>query len=352
MGGADLLTALIAARTTANVDAITRALRIIDSEDYFFDPDGNPTAKWRPGYYHWVPVGGDRGNSGRIKLAGEPTGPIAERGINAMEAIIELERLRELLANPGASVPSTPRAAVLHYFGLPRLDEIPAMDADERREMLRRINDVRKKLEVHLTYKDREFAFLVRDRGMGQVAGRVHSTLLSLGHTDKADKPYLIGVFGQGGSSAFSASHYSIVVTRRARDLLGKGEPDRVGWSIVREIKPKGTRDSYYAYLAQSEEDRSVPSIDGKIGDEVGFQPGSHFCHIKYDLGRSGQSVARRLYQSLNHVLFNPILPYDLYALKTKPDLMQRTAQRLARRVAQADSSAALDRALAPQAIA
>jgi hypothetical protein len=241
---------------------------------------------------------------------------------------------------------------VLRYFGLPRLDEIPGMDPDGRQEMQQRINVVRKKLEVHLAFKDREFAFLVRDQGMGQAADRVHTTLLSLGHTDKADKPYLIGVFGQGGSSAFAASHYSVVITRRSSDLLRKGEPDRVGWSIVQEIKPKGTRDSYYAYLAQSEQDRSVPSIDGSTADDVGFEPGSHFCHIKYDLGRSGQSVARRLYQSLNHVLFNPILPYDLYALKTKPDLMQGTAQRLARRVARANSSAALDRAFAPQAIA
>jgi hypothetical protein len=323
----------------------------VDSDDYFFDPDGNPIAEWRPSYLHWVPVGGDRGNSGRIKLAGEPIGPVAERCINGMEAIIELKRLRELLANPRAATPSTPRDAVLRYFGLPRLDEIPSMNPDERREMHQHINAVRKKLAVHLAFENREFAFLVRDQGMGQPADRVHSTLLSLGHTDKADKPYLIGVFGQGGSATFAASYYSVVITRRAPDLLRRGEPDRVAWSIVREIKPKGTRDSYYAYLAQSEKDRSVPSIDGTIADDVGFEPGSHFCHIKYDLGRSGQSVARRLYQSLNHVLFNPVLPYDLYALKTKPDLMQGTAQRLTRRVARANSSAALDRAFAPQAI-
>lgn len=352
MRDSELLRLLVSACTTAQVEAILRRLRVVSPEEYFFDPDGNPTARWRLGFLHWVPIGRDRGNSGRIKLAGEPTGPVAERCVNAMEAIIELERLRELLVNPRAAMPSTPRDAVLRYFDLPRLDEIPAMNPDERREKQQLINAVRKKLEVHLTFEDREFAFLVRDQGMGQPSDRVHTTLLSLGHTDKADKPYLIGVFGQGGSSAFAASHYSVLVTRRAPDLLPKGQPDRVGWSIVREIKPKGTRDSYYGYLAQSEQDRSVPSIDGTIADEVGFEPGSHFRHIKYDLGRSGQSVARRLYPSLNHLLFNPILPYDLYALKSKPDLMQGTAQRLARRVAQANSSAALDRAFVPQAIA
>jgi hypothetical protein len=107
-----------------------------------------------------------------------------------------MARLRELLANPRAAMQITPRDAVPRYFGLSRLDNIPSMDPDERREMQQRINDVRKKLEVRLAFKNREFAFLVRDQGMRQPTDRVHSPLLSLGHTDKADKLYLIGVFG------------------------------------------------------------------------------------------------------------------------------------------------------------
>jgi hypothetical protein len=350
MGDAELLANLMAARTTANVERIISRLPIVDPGDYFFGPDCNPTAEWKPGCLHWVPVGGDRGNSGRIKLAGEPTGPIVERTVNGMESIIELARLLEKRDRPTTPMPASPRDAVLRYFGLPPLDVIPRLDdQEEQKEMQRRINKMRGRLSVRLDFEDREFTFLVRDEGMGQVASRMHSTLLSLGHTDKADKPYLIGVFGQGGSSAFSVSRYSIVMTRRAADLLGS-EPDRVGWSIVREIEPPGTRDSYYAYLAQSE-DRTVPWIDGKVADGVGFRSGSHFCHIKYDLGRSGQSVARRLYPMLNHHLFNPILPYDLYALKKKPDLMQGTAQRLSRRVAQSHSSQSLDRSFGPQAV-
>ena len=45
----------------------------------------------------------------------------------------------------------------------------------------------------------------------------MHRTLLSLGSSDKGDKPYLIGVFGQGGSSTYAASKYSWVLSRRAR---------------------------------------------------------------------------------------------------------------------------------------
>jgi hypothetical protein len=37
------------------------------------------------------------------------------------------------------------------------------------------------------------------DQGMGQIPARMHETLLSLGQSDKAAKPYLIAVFGQVG---------------------------------------------------------------------------------------------------------------------------------------------------------
>ena len=60
------------------------------------------------------------------------------------------------------------------------------------------------------------------------------------------------------------------------------------------------------------------------------------------------------MYQSLNHVLFNPILPYDLYAMKEKPELMQGTGQRLARQVAimKRKQESVLDKSFASQALA
>ena len=130
---------------------------------------------------------------------------------------------------------------------------------------------------------------------MGQVPAMTHKTLLSLGRTDKADKPYLIGVFGQGGSSAFSISEYSIVVTRRAADIRKPGEDDGAGWSIVREIQPKGRRDPYYAYLAVTE-DGAVPRVDAAEADKAGFANGAHFCHINYDFGASDSAIARSMY--------------------------------------------------------
>ncbi len=342
----DLLSRLMNARTTAQIEAILSGLPIVPPEQYQWLSADEQSGPWQPGKLHWVPVGRDRGNGGRIKLAGEPMNPLAERLVNGMESLIELARLRELMSDSTAIMPLNPRDAVMRYFGFPRLDSIERLDDEERKEKSALADKVRKNLSIALYFekKVKEFAVTVRDHGMGQSPENVHRTLLSLGRTDKADKPYLIGVFGQGGSSAFSIAKFSIVISRRAPDIRKPGEHAGVGWTIVREIQPKGRRDPYFAYLAASE-DGSVPRIDEMHG--ASFGQGAYFNHIAYDFGASDTSIARLMYQSLNHVLFNPVMPYELYALKDSPDPMKGTAQRLTQRVRRFSSGLALDKSFA-----
>jgi len=323
-----LLSLLLEAKTTSDLGEIIKSLPIVDESGYTWSAL-DPSTGWQPGRLHWVPVGRDRGNAGRIQLAGEPYNPHAERLINGMEALIELARRLELLKDPQATMPESPRDAVERYFGLPRLDSIPRIsDKAKRRALETQLREMRKKLTLRVEFskKQNEFIVEIRDHGIGQPADRIHETLLSLGQTDKADKPYLIGVFGQGGSSAYAASDYSIVLSRRAPECLD-GKADAVGWTVVKKVIPKGRRDPYYAYLATLPDGR-VPSI---VAPPSQFPHGTLFKHLAYDFGRQGSAVARTLYYALNHVLFNPVLPYDLYAMKADPDAMNGTAHRLAR---------------------
>jgi hypothetical protein len=101
----DLLGRLLSARTTLQVEAIMATLPIVPPEAYQWDYGDKRLGKWKSEHLHWLPVGLERGNGGRIKLAGEPTNPIAERTINGMEALIELKRLNELILNPKAVMP-------------------------------------------------------------------------------------------------------------------------------------------------------------------------------------------------------------------------------------------------------
>lgn len=308
----EFMTRAIKATTCVEIEALLNQLPITSEHEYAFD-ETNPEQGWQVGRFHWMPVGRDRGNKGRIALANIPVNPIAERTVNGMEALIEMMRQRELLANPTATAPVSPRDAVKRYFGIPSLDQLPKLSrTSDSKTTLVAARDLARKLRVRLLFdkKAKEFTVAIEDDGIGQTPASIHRTLLSLGSTTKADKWYLIGVFGQGGSSAYAVSKYSWVLSRRAPDLLN-GESDGAGWTIIKHVFPKGRRDDYFAYLACSPEGH-VPFISQADADAAQIQHGTRFVHIGYDFGRGGSAITRQLYTSLNHVLYNPVLPFDL----------------------------------------
>jgi hypothetical protein len=310
---ADFIARAIKAVTSADIEALLAQLPITAPDDYSFDEE-NPEAGWRPGNFHWMPVGRERGNAGRIKQANQPVNPIAERAVNGMEAILEMARQRELISDPSASAPNSPRNAVHRYFGIPSLDQLPKLDQSESSKAIRTVaRNLARQLRVRLIYdkSTREFTVAIEDDGIGQTPALIHRTLLSLGSTTKADKWYLIGVFGQGGSSAYFVSNCSWVISRRAPDLL-HGDVDGVGWTVIKHIFPKNRRDDYYAYLACSPSGH-VPFISATDADAAKIKHGTRFVHIGYDFGRGGSAITRQLYAALNHVLYNPILPFELY---------------------------------------
>lgn len=277
----------VEAHSKASFLKLLQQLPIVDEHDYVFE-GGDASKGWREGHFHWFPVGKDRGNSGRIKLAGSPDNPLGERTVNSMEAMIELERQRELVTDPEAEAPATPREAVLRYFDLPPLDELPfCRDPICGKKPYEHARALARRIRVRLLRQRRpvEYAVLIEDDGIGQPPARIHSTLLSLGHSDKADKRYLVGVFGQGGSSAYMACELSWMISRRARDVLGD-DRDGVGWTAVKRITPKGRRDVYWAYLAAHPDGR-VPCLPVAAAESIGFVHGTCIAHLKYNFGKS-----------------------------------------------------------------
>jgi hypothetical protein len=310
-----LLKDTIAAITTQAVEALLAPLPIVPELEYRFS-ERHPEAGWQPGKLHWYPVGGLLGNQANIKHAGSPENPIGERTVNAFEALIELERQKELLADPNAPAPTSPREAVRRYFDLPPLDELPDLTEPIRgMKPSRYVSTLAKRITVTLKQQARgkDYTIVVEDDGIGQRADRMHETMLSLGTSDKPDKPYLIGMFGQGGSSALHASVDSWFVSRRAPDLqdhAGGG----VGWTVVRRFMPPGRRGFvYWAYLAAHPDGR-VPRLPEEAADAVEFRRGTKIAHVGYKFATSDQ--AYRLYNSLNHLLFNPVLPYYVITKK------------------------------------
>jgi len=324
----EMLQELLAIDSPVKVRDFLQKLPIAPADNEYYDPT-DPKRKWIDGKMHWVPVGMQRGNAGRIQLASTGENALAERVVNAMESIIELMRQRELREIPGASTPQSPREAVERYFAIPPLDQIL-----ERSPEWTRARSIGKQIRLTVTrYRGQakgRFTVRVEDEGIGQPPNQIHNTLLSLSNSSKGDKPYLIGVFGQGGSSAFHGTQdHSWLISRRAPDVPG-GDEGGAGWSLIKHVFPKDRRDAYYAYLAVDAEG-AVPHFSAAVADAAQLKHGSIFTHIDYDLQRTGSSVARNLYPAMNHLLFNPVFPYELRNLRDAPDVMWGNAYRLTR---------------------
>lgn len=324
-----LLTETLDAITTEALDKIIAKLPVVPEGEYRYN-EQDPSHGWQPGKLHWYPVGGLLGNQANIKHAGSAVNPIGERVVNIFESLIELERQKELLADPTAAPPKSPRDAVRRYFDLPPLDEIPDYTENIRGmkpdQYLRQLAN-RALVSLRQQARGKEYTVVIEDDGIGQRADRVHKSLLSLGASDKPDKPYLIGMFGQGGSSAFHACECSWLVSRRAPEL-----PDHqgggVGWTIIKRFKPPQRRTfEYWAYLAAAPDGR-VPTLPESAADAVQFARGVRFGHVGYKFESSDQAF--RLFNSLNHLLFNPVLPYYLLTKKgEKKDRMAGNSYRL-----------------------
>jgi len=286
--------------------------------DYVFNRV-NPAEGWVAEKLHWVPVGLDSGNAGRIKLGLDPDNRIAERIVNMIEAHIELARRQTLKLDPNAQAPTSPRAAVQEYFQLPRLDQLSELD--DNKETWRRARDLARRIRVRVVGHKMgsrvvERAVIFEDDGIGQPPSRLHSTILSLGGDNKIKEPYLIGMWGQGGSSALAASRMAWIISRRAPQL-GDAE-DGVAWTVVKSVFPPAGRRSYYAYLAAAPTGE-VPYIEASAANTIGLEHGTRIGHLSFDLGNMDPT---KLYQALNHVLPNPVLPFEIYTrTEPKPDV-------------------------------
>jgi hypothetical protein len=106
------------------------------------------------------------------------------------------------------------------------------------------------------------------------------------------------------------------------------GATDGVGWTVVKHVFPKGRRDDYFAYLACHSDGR-VPWVSAADADAAKVSSGTRFVHIRYDFGRGGSAITRQLYTALNHVLYNPILPFELYAQRQTADPIYGNGYRL-----------------------
>lgn len=236
----------------------------------------------------WIPVGNRENNVGTIEGSSDPGRSIIERITNGIDAILELEYLK----HNGLPDCRSPREAANAWLNVPPngLSELsPAQRRSLAQQILIRIQpgSGREKRIVE-----------VRDFGIGIAPEQMQDTILSLNESNKLKKYYVAGMYGQGGSSTFARSKYTVIASRDGTD-------PRIGFTVVKylDLPAESYKSGHYVYLTLN---GSV--LQTEADDE--FKPGTQVKHFGYDLSNYSSPVGpNSVYGLLNSVLFDPILP-------------------------------------------
>lgn len=266
--------------------------------------------------YTWRPVGDNEANYGLINIGSDPGNALIERVTNAIDGVIEREALRHVNKKRG-SVPATPREAVEQWFGVPGGRVANLGDPTKRQPLADNV-------VVTLIDGDhkRRPSVMIRDRGVGLTPSLIPTTILSLSGTNKIDKPYLTGAYGQGGSTvlAFSPGG-TLFVSRRQPDLLHNGQADVVAVTFAKyeELDPAKNKNGRYAYLVTK--NREVPHVPATLlGD---FEPGTCVIHFNLGIDRYSARMTQltgSLWWLLQNALFDPVLP--IWAEDARPGML------------------------------
>lgn len=253
-----------------------------------------------------VPVGREN-NIGTIRMASDPGLALVERITNGIDSLLEMEMLLQ-----GATGDTSPEEAAAHLFNVPSGGLAEMTDAEVRA--------LAEKLSVTFleSGKKKRPSVRVEDHGMGQHPLDFAGTLLSLNESNKVDKPYTMGTYGQGGSVTFGFSQHTVIVSRR-HPLLLDGRLDEVGWTIVYEVEgdPALNRLPWYVWVVRP--DGSPFTLPIECFSELAH--GTRITHVQYDAQRLAlPPVNSNVYPFMHATLVDPVLPFVLGGTRTESE--------------------------------
>ncbi|HMJ69646.1 MAG TPA: hypothetical protein VK508_12150 [Cyclobacteriaceae bacterium] len=258
----------------------------------------------------WLPVGGKKDNIATINIGTDPAAGLTERITNAIDAVLEMEWNKQ--GKPKDI--KNPRTAVEQWFGTPQGKLKNIVNASDKS-----VQDLSRRIKVTLKDSEKESfpTMEIRDSGIGLKSEQFSRTILSLHGENKLDKLYLMGAYGQGGSTALSFSNFTIVISKSS--LKEKGVKQLVAFTVVRINLGNVDLDKHpwYEYC-----------VDGKNGqpftldvDDDKFHPGTLVRHIGMELGKYTSKMTgptSSLWYLVHHNMFDPIFPFTISGERQK----------------------------------
>ena len=236
----------------------------------------------------FLPVGRRPNNRGAIEIASDAGRSIIERVTNMLDAVLELEHEK----HGGKPDCRTPREAASAWLGVPEKDGLSALTNPQRQDLAKLAV-----LRLEPGEGSQSRIVTVIDQGIGMKPKDMGGTILSLNESNKIQKHYLAGTYGQGGSSTYAFCKYTVIVSRR------RGV-DRVGFTIVKyeDLPVEEYKTGHYVFLANGD----VPLETEAEPTDIEY--GTIVRHFGYDLTRYTSALGpRSVYGILGRTLFDPV---------------------------------------------
>lgn len=234
-------------------------------------------------------IGGKDNNRGIIEVSGDPGRSLIERLTNGIDAILE----KEFESHQGTPECRSPKEAALAWLNIPQ-SGLSAMTPVERRAIAQQIT-----IKI-LPGEGRNLRTIdIEDHGIGLTPEQMPNTILSLNESNKLQKHYLAGTYGQGGSSTLAVSRFTIIASRYGNHPI-------VGFTIAQfqDLPAEEYKSGKYVYLVQQNQ-----VLKAELALDQ-FPSGTWIRHIGYDLSNYPSPLGpNSIYGLLNQVLFDPILP-------------------------------------------
>ena len=240
----------------------------------------------------WTPIGGKANNSGPIEVSRDQGRALIERVTNAIDAVLEKEHDE----HNGIPICKSPKEAANAWFGIPSEKGLSAITPAQRREIAKQNLVIRILPGIDKSSRVVE----VIDNGIGISAEDMQKTILSLNESNKITKLYLSGTYGQGGSSTFAVSKFTLIASKLRNT-------NKVAFSVVKyiDLPPEEYKTGYYGYFLI---DSKIPEIDSQRIER--YENGTLVKHYGFQLDKYSNPVGNNsVYGLLNRMLFDPIIP-------------------------------------------
>ena len=225
----------------------------------------------------WKFLGNNSSNGSTVGMLKTGEKGLVERITNAIDAVIEKQKIISGLGAPKDSDAVIKKAFPKYYENtalVKRGDADRLLIKDAADQVILAVND---------GSKSNKPTFDVIDKGIGLRGDEFETTILSINHGNKLskDKCYLIGAFGQGGSTSLPFTASSIIISKCEGHFY---------FTIIKAVELNDYKNIVYVYLTDNgkimELEKDVQSLDDYLNGFINSDSGTMVRMIETDISR------------------------------------------------------------------